>query len=100
MGLSYVIRELGIADFPRPFKLEMDNTAAETFLNNNASVSRLKHIDCAECFVKHMRDRSVVEAQRVPTSQNISDIFTKPLAKPIFNKFVSEMMVDGNKYRE
>ena len=91
MHLSYVANELGLTDFPSPFILQMDNAAAEIFLNNSTSVSRLKHIDCREQWVKHMRDRTVVQAQHVPTDRNLADIFTKGLTRPSFSKFANQL---------
>ena len=44
LHLSYVAEEMNIP-FPRPFVLQMDNTAAECFANNTCFKSKLKHID-------------------------------------------------------
>ena len=44
MHISYVADELGIA-CPRPMYLQMDNTAAQAFVEKTAFKTKLKHID-------------------------------------------------------
>ena len=51
-------------DYPQPFKLEVDNQAAEVFINDTAFKSKLKHIDCRqewvcvhEHYLKHTSNR-------------------------------------------
>ena len=48
--LAHVAAEMNI-DFPRPFKIQMDNTAAECFAKGTVFKSKLKHIDCRQEWV-------------------------------------------------
>lgn len=89
---KFVLQEMGIKDFPTPFTLQIDNAAAEVFMENTKSNSRLKHIDVREKWVLEMRDRSKVIPEHVSTHDNLADLFTKPLAAPTFEKHVERIM--------
>ena len=62
---------MGIEGFPMPFTLQIDNAAAEVFMEDTKSNSRLKHIDVRECWVREMRDRSKVIPEHVNTTDMI-----------------------------
>ena len=84
MHIGFVISELGISGFPKPFTLQVDNRAAIIFMEKSAGVSRLKHIDCRLNWVKQMRDQQVVLASYVSSSENLADLFTKILPGTVF----------------
>ena len=92
MHLSFLISELGIRGFPSPFQLYVDNNAAIIFMQDTASVSRLKHIDCRLNWVLQMRDRNIVVPCSVASAENLADIFTKILAGPVFRRLAEQMM--------
>ena len=83
---------MGIEGFSEPFTLQIDHAAAEIFMEDTKSNSRLKHIDVRECWVRKMRDRSKVIPEHVSTNDNLADLFTKPLAAPTFKKHVERIM--------
>ena len=78
LHLSYVADEVGI-DFPRPSRLQMDNSTAEAFANNSTVRSKLKHIDVRQEWVKTLRDKNLIKPVHVNTKVNIADILTKIL---------------------
>ena len=47
----------------------------------------MKHIDLKYHFLREEIANQTLELQRVPSADNIADIFTKALAKPTFQKF-------------
>ena len=79
-------------DFPKPFKLEVDNQAAEIFINDTAFKSKLKHIDCRQEWVKVLRDKSIMIPDHVDTKDNLADLFTKILDKETFTRLRDEIM--------
>ena len=85
MYLSHVADEMGI-DFPAPYKLQIDNTAAKTFAKNTAMKTKLRHIDVRQDWVKVLRDKQISEPIGVPGEINLADLFTKILPKPMFEK--------------
>lgn len=94
MHLGYVISELGMTNsaFPRPFTLMVDNAAAQIFIEDTKANSRLKHIDVRQDWVQDMRNRDIVIPEHIPSNDNLADVFTKPLPKPLFKKHVQNML--------
>ena len=70
--------------FPKPAKIQIDNTAAVAFSKTNAYKPKLKHIDARQEWVKTLRDASLFEPVHVPTSLNLADLFTKILGTVTF----------------
>ena len=91
MHHSYVLSELGLQDFPKPFPLHIDNAACITFMDDSTRVTRLKHIDLRENWVKQMRDQGVVIPTKVGTDDNDADILTKGLAAPKLKHFCNKL---------
>ena len=92
MGLSYVVEEMGM-EFPKPFVLEMDNTAAKAFCSGSSQKTKLKHIDCRQEWVRMLRDRSIMAPAHVPTDENLADLMTKILPRAVFEKHRDNCMV-------
>ena len=82
------LEELHIEGFKLPFELNVDNQAAISFMEDTTSNSRLKHIDRRWNWVIQAKDRSQVIPNHVNSTDNLSDIGTKALPKPLFQKFV------------
>ena len=95
LHLSYVADEMNIK-FPKPFKLQMDNAAAECFANNSCFKSKLRHIDCRQEWVKILRDREICTPVHVDTKDNLADILTKILPVGIFERLRDRLMFNPN----
>ena len=91
MHLSYVADEMAL-DFPKPFMLEVDNQAAEIFINDSAFKSKLKHIDCRQEWVKVLRDKSIMIPTHVDSKDNLADLFTKILDRETFTRLRDQVM--------
>ena len=78
LGFSYVSEEMGMY-MPKPFTLKMDNAAAIIFSQGSAQKTKMKHIDCRQEWVKTLRDKKIIQAEHVPTKENIADLMTKIL---------------------
>jgi hypothetical protein len=85
LATKYVVEEMGM-EFPTPFTLEMDNDAARIFVNATAQKTKLKHIDCRQEWVRTLRNKDVCNPVHIPTKDNLSDIFTKILSGPEFER--------------
>ena len=61
MHLSYIAREAGIK-FPKPFVLRIDNDTARAriFANGTCFRLRMKHNDCAQEWVRILRDKTII----------------------------------------
>ena len=89
--LAHVAEEMNI-DFPKPFQIQMDNSAAECFTNGTAFKSKLKHIDCRQEWVKVLRDKNICIPVHVDTQVNLADMFTKILDATTFERLRSMIM--------
>ena len=95
LHFSYCIDEMGLTQatkFPKPMKLEMDNTTAEVFCKDTAFKTRLKHIDVRQEWVKKLRDKDIIVPVHVHTKENMADLFTKILPLDAFQYLRDEMM--------
>jgi hypothetical protein len=97
LHLSYIADEMNIP-FPKPFKLHIDNAAAIVFAEHTAFKSKLKHIDTRQEWVKKLRDRGIVTPVKVPTSDNLADLFTKILSVAMFCSMRDRMMIRVSKH--
>ena len=67
-----------------PLILNCDNQGAIALAKDNKFHARTKHIDVRYHFIRKAVEDGKVVVQYIPTRDNISDIFTKPLAKAKF----------------
>ena len=65
----------------------MDNQGAIALSKDNKFHARTKHIDIRYHYIREVVEAGKVQMVYVPTSDNIVDIFTKALARPLFEKF-------------
>ena len=67
-----------------PLILNCDNQGAITLAKDNKFHTHTKHIDVCYHFIHEAVEDGKVMVRYIPTGDNISDIFTKPLAKAKF----------------
>ena len=63
----------------------IDNTAAYFTIKNPVQHSKTKHIEIRHHFIRDCSEKGLIEMQRVDTSDNLADLFTKPLDRTRFN---------------
>ncbi|KAG5894852.1 hypothetical protein JTB14_023701 [Gonioctena quinquepunctata] len=66
--------------------LKIDNLGAISLIKNVENSKRSKHIDIKYHFMKDLCLQKRIISQYIPTNENVSDMFTKPLNKEIFLK--------------
>ena len=76
---SYVVEEGGKKPVPSPFVINCDATVAIAFSGGSTGRSRMKHIDQRQAWVRQLRDAALTKANKVPTNDNLADLFTKVL---------------------
>lgn len=64
----------------------IDNKSAIAQVNSPAITSRSKHIDIKYLFIKQHFGDGTFLSNWVSSSVNVTDIFTKPLSSPLFEK--------------
>ena len=88
---NYVAEEIGLP-VGEVVNINIDAGAALGFINNTASVGRMKHIDMRNGWVQQLRDQGKVKFQKVAGTENAADFFTKVLPIPAFEEAMSKMM--------
>ena len=91
LALSYTCEEAG-HKFPKPILLQLDNTAAEAFINRSTAKSKLKHIDTRQYWVEELRDQELIVPEHCPTEDNLADFFMKIPPPQTFKKFRDQFM--------
>ena len=69
-----------------PLILNCDNQGAIALAKDNKFHVRTKHIDVHYHFIRKAVEDGKVAVQYIPTGDNVSNIFTKPLAKAKFRE--------------
>ena len=75
-----MMKDLGI-QITVPISVRFDNTSAINISKNMIMHSRTKHIAIRYHFLKEKVAKGEVKLEFVPTSEQVVDIFTKPLPK-------------------
>jgi hypothetical protein len=75
--------------------LRCDNQGALTLTADPSFHSRAKHIDVQYHFSHDCVERGELMFTYVHTSENVADIFTKPLPEPLFKKFRAMLGIVG-----
>ena len=83
--LRNILGELG---FPQraPTVLRMDNSAAIDLAHDPVSHASSKHIQRRELFIRELVHDRLVKPLYIKTSENVADIFTKPLSRKDFQR--------------
>ncbi|KAK8921769.1 hypothetical protein KSP39_PZI020770 [Platanthera zijinensis] len=75
-----LLRELGMV-IPSPPLILCDNQSAIQMSRNTTSTSRSRHIDIDYHFITDLVARGALSVTYVPSSDQLADVFTKPLSK-------------------
>ena len=69
-----------------------DNQSANAIATNGIKGERTKHVDIKYHFITETVERGDVQLQWIPTAEMEADIFTKALARPLFEHFRKLLM--------
>jgi hypothetical protein len=70
-----------------PTTIHCDNQSCVKLSENPVFHDRSKHIEIKYHYIRDMVQRKTIHVQYLPTHEQITDIFTKPLAKTKFEYF-------------
>ena len=79
------------SDSPCLVTLNCDNQEAIALSKDNKFHARTKHIDLRYHFIRECVAGGRLTIDYVPTDENVSDIFTKPLPRAKFDYFVGRL---------
>jgi transposase InsO family protein len=69
-----------------PITMMEDNNSCIKIAQNDEFHQRTKHIDVKYHFIREAIENGIVQIKRVDSKENIADIFTKPLARVLFER--------------
>ena len=72
----------------KPMPVYVDNSGIVSMVYNPVDHQSNKHVKIG-C---HYTEQKIIAPQRIPTSDNIADIFTKPLGGPLFKTLSAHFM--------
>jgi hypothetical protein len=79
--------------------LYINNNSALKLTRNPEFHSRLKHINAKHHFIREKVEEGVINTQRVNTTDNLANVFTKALARPIHEDLVHRLnLLSGGDY--
>ncbi|PNY13707.1 putative copia-type protein, partial [Trifolium pratense] len=90
--ITYLLQDIDVS-LPRAPQLFCDNISALHMSVNPVFHARTKHIELDYHFVREKVAMGALVTRYTPTSSQIADVFTKPLAKDSFFKFRSKLGV-------
>lgn len=71
----------------QPAIIKNDNQGAWSLIKNPVKHTKSKHIEIRYHYIRECYDDGRVVLDYVPTTNNVADIFTKPLKKHFLNLF-------------
>jgi hypothetical protein len=80
-----VLESIGLK-VKKPMILQVDNKGAMDLSNNWSVGGRTRHVDTRQYFLRELKEEGVVIVEWIPTNDNSTDLFTKNLSGPAFNK--------------
>jgi hypothetical protein len=80
LWMYFAMSEVGFPQ-PKPACLYGDNAGAIALTKNTKHNAHIKHIDIRHHYIRERVDDGDIVVHQIPTSDNIADIFTKPLGR-------------------
>lgn len=80
--------------YESPVSILCDNTSAVHVAENPSHHGRMKHIDIKFHFIRDKIRDKLIKVDRVPSSENLADLLTKPLPRPAFVSLVNQLIAD------
>ena len=82
--------------FTTPTIIYVDNQSAIKISENDAEHDRTKHIDIRHYFIRELINNGEIKLEWISTSEQLADIFTKPLPGSIFTNLRNKIMKINN----
>jgi hypothetical protein len=83
-----VIESMGLK-VKKPMILEIDNKGAVDLTHNWSVGGRTRHVEVRQYFLRDLKEDGIIWSTWIPGESNSSDLFTKNLGGPLFEKHLS-----------
>ena len=81
----------------KPMVLEVDNSGSKDIVNSWSTSGRTRHIAVKHNFLRELKEEGILYVRWIPEDKNSSDMFTKNLGGPKFDK-CAEVLVGHDQY--
>ena len=86
-----VLESMGLR-VKKPMKLKVDNKGAKDLCDNWSVGGRTRHVEVKQMFLRELKEAKLIDTEWMPGEEMRSDIFTKNLAGPLFDKHGSKFV--------
>ena len=76
----------------KPMILNVDNKGAKDLRDNWSVGGRTRHVEVKQMFLRELKESKVIDTNWIPGEEMRSDIYTKNLAGPLFEKHGSKFV--------
>ena len=90
LWIKMLLEELNVT-VQGPISTFCDNKAAISISHNPVHHDRIKHVEVDRHFIKEKVDEGSLDVRYISTVEQTADILTKPLFRPMFDKFVRKL---------
>jgi len=90
--LTHLLTDLGHSKSCTPFTMGSDSTGALALAQHPLSTRRNKHLETSLHWIREALDNRVFTTVKIDTTAMVADIFTKPLARILFERFTKILM--------
>ena len=80
-----------------PLTMLCNNQGAIVLSKDNKFHLRTKHINVRYHFIREAVDEGKINVEYIPTAENVTNVFTKALARPKFEVFIEMLGLGGIK---
>ena len=91
MFMQNLLQEMGEATASK-YAVISDSQPAIKLCQNPLYHGRCKHLDVTQHFMRFEYDNDRVELSYVPSGENVADLLTKALPRPLFEKLRAKIM--------
>ena len=93
--LLVLFNEFDCSDVLKPIPIYVDNSGVISMVANPVDHQANKHVQISQHYTRELAAEHVIIPQRVDTTENPADAFTKPLPAVTFKRFANILMGDG-----
>jgi hypothetical protein len=83
----------------KPMTLEIDNKGAVGLANNWSVGGRTRHVEVRQYFLRELKEEGIIHTVWLRGDDMCSDLFTKNLARPLFEKHARAFLGDDEYMR-
>ena len=98
--MAWIAEEMG-RKVPWPLVVYVDNAAGVSYQHSTTASSKIRGVfDQRWDWVKELKDQKSITAAKVPTEENLADLFTKCHTKAVRTKLEQQLSKIANSIRD